>query len=304
MPRVVKSGKSKSSPTMSRVLAESNQRHSTRIHLLEKIEEELDRNIITFFTSTRFAVIIDDRDADMIEGLLELYDNSKGITLILNSLGGSALAAERIINICRTHSNNNFEVIVPRKAKSAATMICMGARKILMGRTAELGPIDPQVLIRTESGDKELRAVYYIIDSYEKLFKEAVRTTGNVQPYLQQLERFDAKDIREYKEINKLAEDIAVKVLRSGMMKRKTVNFIKNKIKPFTKPTHTRTHGRPIYIDDARRAGIKIDEITLNSKLWKLIWKLYVRTNNFVNSSASKVVESVVDSWEISAPER
>lgn len=303
MPQKQKGGKRASSPTLSGILDETNQRHSTRIRLLEKIEKELDRNIITFFTSTFYPVIINDRDADMIEGLLELYDNSNGITLILNSLGGSALAAERIINICRNHSNNNFEVIIPRRAKSAATMICMGAKKILMGRTAELGPIDPQVLIETESG-KELRAVYYLIETYEKLFKEAVKTKGNVEPYLQQLDRFDAKDIREYKAVRKLAEDIAVKVLKADMFKGKSTKYIKAKIQPFTSPTHTRTHGRPIYIDDAKRAGKKIDEIPLNSKLWKLIWKLYVRTENFVNTTVSKAFESTIDSWSTSPPTR
>jgi len=37
-------------------------------------------------------------------------------------------------------------VAVPRHAKSAATMIALGADQVHMGLLSELGPVDPQVL--------------------------------------------------------------------------------------------------------------------------------------------------------------
>ena len=57
------------------------------------------------------------------------------------------MTAERIIRVCRAYSNNNFEVLVSKMAKSAATMICFGADKIHMSKTSELGLIDPQVVV-------------------------------------------------------------------------------------------------------------------------------------------------------------
>jgi ClpP class serine protease len=288
---------------VSQMLAERNQTHQTRRPLIERIQNRMNRNIITFFTSTVYPVVIEDVDNDMIEGMLQASDKDRGITLILNSLGGSVLAAERIINSCRTYSGGDFEVVVLRTAKSAATMICLGANKIWMSRTAELGPIDPQVVIVTQGGRFELRAAYYIIDSYKKLFEEAVSTTGNIQPYLQQLDRYDARDIREYEKANELGEDIAVRSLMTGRMKNTSESGIKEKIQPFINPTKTKTHGRPIYIDQAREAGLIVEEIDIHSEEWTELWELYLRSSTFVNSTGgSKLCESLNDSFIVPVP--
>jgi hypothetical protein len=297
-------GKTKQArPVVTRMLGEIDQSHETRRPLIEKIEKKLSRNVITFFTSTRHPVAIEDVDNDMIEGMLQVADRNKGLSLILNSPGGSALAAERIINTCRTYSGGDFEVIVPRIAKSAATMICMGANKIWMSKTSELGPIDPQVVIMTREGTYQLRGAFYIIESYEKLFGEATQTKGNIQPYLQQLERYDTRDIEEYKTMMELGVDMVIKALKASMMKGKTDDEIRQKIEPFTNPTKTKTHGRPIYIDEVTKSGLIVEEIAVRSDEWSNLWDLYLRSNTFVNSpNASKLCESVNDSFIAAAP--
>lgn len=39
----------------------------------------------------------------------------------------------------------DYVAFVPKAAKSGATLFCLGAKEIVMGRWAELGPLDPQV---------------------------------------------------------------------------------------------------------------------------------------------------------------
>ena len=65
-------------------------------------------------------------------------------------------------------------------------MICLGASKIIMGKTSELGTVDPQVTI-TEDKNVKRFSVYNLVKSYENLFDRAVKEKGNLQPYLQQL---------------------------------------------------------------------------------------------------------------------
>lgn len=86
---------------------------------------------------TRFA-------ADRIYEALAGCDQTKPILLLLNSTGGDVAAAYLIAKLCREHTKSTFEVAVPRRAKSAATLICCGADRIHMGSLSELGPIDPQ----------------------------------------------------------------------------------------------------------------------------------------------------------------
>jgi ClpP class serine protease len=43
-------------------------------------------------------------------------------------------------------------VVVPDQAKSAATLIALGADEILMGPASDLGPIDPQIELPSRPG--------------------------------------------------------------------------------------------------------------------------------------------------------
>ncbi len=71
--------------------------------------------------------------------------NEKNVLLIIASTGGSIEPAYQISKICCIFSKDKFIVVVPRAAKSSATLICLGAHEIHMGLLSELGPIDPQI---------------------------------------------------------------------------------------------------------------------------------------------------------------
>ncbi len=212
--------------TYSSVLEETHQGHTIREPIFRKLEKQLgiNKKVVCFFTSFRWPVILDDADADMLEEVLQNTDmKGKELFLLLNSPGGDALAAERIVNICRSFSGGGFSVIVPKMAKSAATMICFGAKKIIMSKTSELGPIDPQIGIRDDRGNVyKYLAAHEVLESYQELMTKANRTTGKVDPYLQQLARFDARDIRSIRSAVQLSESIAVKSLKEGIFKKFT----------------------------------------------------------------------------------
>lgn len=91
-----------------------------------------------------------DRDvADAIHNALAEY-GTRGrkdgpIMLILHSSGGYPGHAYLIGKMLQEASSLNLDIVVPRWAKSAATLLCCSAMHIHMGRLSELGPIDPQV---------------------------------------------------------------------------------------------------------------------------------------------------------------
>src|ERR1041385_1829972 len=175
-------------PVILQVMEETQQTLATREDLYVEIEKLLGRPVVSYFTSFRYPVMIEDADADMLEGVLQNIDLTNGLALVISSPGGIGLAAERIINICRTYSGTGeFWAIVPGKAKSAATMICFGASKIYMGPSSELGPVDPQWTVRDEKGVLKRYSLFNVVESYDELFKKAVRAKGNLHPYLQQL---------------------------------------------------------------------------------------------------------------------
>ncbi|HNH52997.1 MAG TPA: ATP-dependent Clp protease proteolytic subunit [Nitrosomonas sp.] len=79
---------------------------------------------------------------DAIEMVLPDSGKIKKLDLFINSPGGFLDSAYKIVKICREYSDQ-FNVIVPFAAKSAATVICIGATEIVMTSLSELGPIDP-----------------------------------------------------------------------------------------------------------------------------------------------------------------
>ena len=87
-------------------------------------------------------------DVAPITALLEREEKTKDLDLWINSPGGSAQTAEKIVSACRAVCDGEFRVVVPNMAKSAATMTALCADQIVMGYLSELGPIDPQVPIR------------------------------------------------------------------------------------------------------------------------------------------------------------
>lgn len=72
-------------------------------------------------------------------------DRKKSVFLMVVSGGGNIEPAYKISKVCKAFSKDSFIVAVPRHAKSAATLIALGADEIHMGMLGELGPIDPQI---------------------------------------------------------------------------------------------------------------------------------------------------------------
>lgn len=75
---------------------------------------------------------------------LDLVGNAGSISLFLHTRGGSTLAAWSLVNLLRQFTHR-LEIVVPSKAHSAGTLMCLGADTIMMTRQATLGPIDPSV---------------------------------------------------------------------------------------------------------------------------------------------------------------
>ncbi len=89
------------------------------------------------------------RGADLgyqfVEGLLRVRRElpKQEIVVLVNSPGGDAQAAFQAASILRLVCGG-YTAVIPCFAKSAATLFCLGARRLVLGPYAELGPLDVQ----------------------------------------------------------------------------------------------------------------------------------------------------------------
>jgi hypothetical protein len=274
-----------------KVQKEVGQHPGIRQRLIKKLEADFGARVITYFTSFQNPnAYISDSDAEMLESLLAVEHDKGKIILILSSPGGQALAAERIVNVCRAYSDDAFEVVIPHMAKSAATMICFGASKLYMSKTAELGPVDPQVAFKDEAlgGVRWISAEEYV-RSYQTLFDAASDGKAKkIEPFLQQLQRYDSRTIESLRSAQSLAKAISVRLLKSGMMSELTESKIVESIQVFLSQQKTSDHGRMIAYAEAKECGLKIEPLDLHSARWNNLWELYVRSDYMVTQGKMK----------------
>ncbi len=125
--------------------------YSTRKPLYEQLEKSRSSKLLVFVTGDRpgLEAQIAPDSLDLFSHHLDSFVDSKGkmpdkISLWLYSRGGITLTGWGIANLLKQFCRE-LEIIVFSKAHSTATLICLGADKLIMTKQATLGPIDPSI---------------------------------------------------------------------------------------------------------------------------------------------------------------
>ena len=124
--------------------------HVERKPILERIEAARDSRVLLYVTGdragmeTQISPEVGDLFVDHLDAIWDAGPPTKRLTLIMHTRGGNTASAWQIVNLLRTFCDD-LEVIVPVRAHSAGTLICLGANRVLMTKQASLGPIDPSL---------------------------------------------------------------------------------------------------------------------------------------------------------------
>ncbi len=93
-------------------------------------------------------------------------------------------------------------------------------------------------------------------------------------------------------------EEIAVRILKSGMLSNLDEEEIKRKIQMFLRPEKSKIHERPIRIRDAVECELKVEARNLKDELWNIVYELGLRLDYFVSRDGiAKCIESAEISW-------
>ena len=97
------------------------------------------------------------------------------LDVIINSAGGDIHACFQIVQLLRMHSKK-LNACVPLVAKSAATLLCVGADKIVLDELAQLGPLDTQISEKKKGGKEEYNSALNPFKTLEQLQKFSIET--------------------------------------------------------------------------------------------------------------------------------
>lgn len=320
----------------SQLLAElqQNKNHNASIErckaIIKEIENALDKRVIAYFSSevgNDAASMINDEDVFIIENLLSIPSDKRGLVLILHSNGGYALSAERIIDVCRNYcvrrnDGSGFIVIVPKKAKSAATIVALGADKVYLKDTAELGPVDPQFIVADKDENIQVEPAYVYVDAIENIFdseeghffKKHLGKNHNKPlsklPAEMKLKLLDQCNYAMYVNAKNelgLSDSIIEKISKEKIKQNPKITAKDFDI--FRDPHITKSHGRLINFSDLANNALQTEKfIDRLENIFEdkgkyvsfdnLLWELYVRKRQLVNDSGNNIVKTIENTEE------
>jgi hypothetical protein len=73
---------------------------------------------------------------------LRTMSSTQAIDVLLTTSGGTTTSAHRLVGLLHG-ATPDLALLVPLRARSAGTMVCLGADELVMTAIAELGPLDP-----------------------------------------------------------------------------------------------------------------------------------------------------------------
>jgi hypothetical protein len=99
-------------------------------------------------------------------------DQFDDLDLVIQSSGGDIHAAYQMMSLLRGRMTGRGELVacVPGKAQSSATLLCLGADKILLSELGALGPLDAQIRIGvTDAGTPDYTSALHLLKGLNRL---------------------------------------------------------------------------------------------------------------------------------------
>jgi len=276
-------------PTKTPFYQATNALRYQRQAIIHKIGEE-SGSVLICYISGNLAWI----DRDDIVGFAELLHNipeGSNIDLMLHTLGGDIDAAEKLITLVRKKAGTaRLRVIVPDCAKSAGTLISLGADSIVMSDTSELGPIDPQIILADQSGNRTSQSVQSILDAYDIYSAALNKDPGDATAQVM-LNKLNPATIVHYQAIMKRAKQLGEDLLQQGMFKEKG-NW-SGAVSALLDTKRWLSHAQMISWEAAadKKIGLTVEYLKPTTKEWASYWQLYCLERLAVGDS-QKLFES------------
>jgi len=136
--------------------------------LIARLADRLGGPLVAYWNGPRGSVCRSDVVA--LHHVLERLGEHETIHLFLKSDGGSGQVSLRLVSLLRQHCRQ-LVVLVPLECASAATMVALGADRILMGPTAYLTAVDTSLNHALSPVDRDNDSVSVSLDELQRVIR-------------------------------------------------------------------------------------------------------------------------------------
>lgn len=206
-----------------------------------------------------------------LEELLFDCQKDQPLHMLLASPGGDGETAIRMVRSCQARCSE-LTVIVPDMAKSAATLMCLGADHLIMGPGGDLGPVDPQFQLR-EGG---LAGAKEIVRAVEEAEQRVVAAPNTFPLYAALLSDVNMLQVEQARFALDRSSALVQEALSCASRTEADVKTLSERLhRPLI--DEPASHSAVISPAAAMEVGLPVAEADADSPTWQLIWRLWTR---------------------------
>jgi hypothetical protein len=226
-------------------------------------------------TGASLIVVIDQifsNSPTFLEELLLGCEPHRPLHVLLASPGGDGETALRLVRSMQSRCSE-LTFIIPDMAKSAATLMCLGADNIIMGPAGGLGPVDPQF----QAGEKALASAKEIVAAVDEVEKRISKRPETLPLFTHLLTGVNMLMVEQARSALSRTGALVEEVLGSKRGRSSAdIAALKQSLQAplIDEPT---SHSAVFSVADVQRYGLPAVAADVNSAAWKLLWTLWTR---------------------------
>jgi hypothetical protein len=234
--------------------------------VIERLSATLGEPIFTYWNSTKGSIC--QNDVIGLYALLRSVGELDRLTLFIKSDGGSGQASLRMVNLLRRYVKH-LTVLAPLECQSAATMLALGADRILMGPLAHLSAVDTSLTHDLSPIDRDNDRVSVSNDELLRVIRlwteQAKNSTSN--PYEALFPYVHPLVIGAVDRSSALSTRICEEILSYHIEDKDKARQISNVLN-----SGYPSHSYPITLREAKRIGLNVEAMDeqVNAMLFEL----------------------------------
>ncbi len=224
--------------------------------VIKKFSKHFDGDFITYWVSDMSLIIHD--DVVVFYEMMKQQKHKKTLYLFIKSDGGNGQASLRIINLLRDYYEEII-ALVPLDCASAATMLVLGANKIIMGSPAYLSAVDTSITHELSPVDKDNDLVSVSQVELSRVLKlwEDKKEENKDNPYNKLYDHIHPLVFGAVDRASSLSIKLTSEILSYHMEDAVKVEKISNHLN-----ASYPSHGYPITFKEAQKIGLNVEKMT------------------------------------------
>ena len=214
--------------------------------------------------------------------------------VVLNTPGGDGEVAVRLARSMQSRCRE-LTVVIPDVAKSAGTLLALGAHRILMGPASDLGPVDPQMQLKPGM----LVSAKDIIASVEDAARRVQELPQTYPIYASLLTDVTAITVQQARSALARTSDQLMEALKSNPDRSdEDAEALRTNLQAALVEARS-THAAIFGAREAIAAGLPVTEADLDGRQWRLLWRLWTAYFHLGQRIyESRRTSQIIGSWQ------